>query len=239
MRPPKAAASAAVSPPPQPSPHAGRTVPLSHYREAVQQYFDCAPSDFELAARQARGPCHVQLGGQVYRVDSPPDLTARAELLLIDPNGAAMFPLAWAPRLLAGVHREPAFVAYLRRAFAHSAWKLAQLHTVLALTQSAGNDSETFWETLYAADDARLYPDAIVAASQTYDTARLLAAVVDGLISNDDESLSILQGSMLGTLVLNEAPAANPSPEELAQEEYFYFYVVDDCCWEEKQVVQF
>lgn len=220
------------------SPAAGR-VPLSHYREAVQQYFDCAPSDFELAAWQAQGPCHVRLGGQVYRVDGPPDLAARATFLLTNRDGAAMFPLSWAPVLLAGVHREPDFYACLRQELAAEPFNLARLPTVMALAQRAGSDSQTFWDALYGVDDARLYPAAIVAASQTCDTAQLLAAVARCLTDENDEFVLLLQGQPLATLVLNEAPATNPSPEELAQEECFYFYAVDDCYWEESQVVQF
>lgn len=232
-------ASAAASAQPPPTPDAGCRVPLSHYREAVQQFFDCAPSDFELAAWQGQGPCHVRLGEQVYRVDSTRDLTIRAQYLLTDRNGAAMFPLPWAPMLLAGVHREPAFFASLRQQLAHEPFNLAQLPTIITLAQRAGPHSQTFWDALYGLADARLYPAAVVAASRTYDTARLLAAVVGCLTDASDDFLLPLQGQLLGTLVLNEAPAAHPSPAELAQEEYFYFYAVDECCWETTHVVRF
>lgn len=221
--------TASAATPPQP--------PLSHYREAVQQYFDCAPSEFELAAWEGQGPCYIRMGEEVYRFDSTHDLTERAKLLLTD--WASMFPPDWASELLADVHRQEDFYPILRQQFATDAVRLQQLQTVMARTQRAGNDNDAFWDAVYATDCQHLYPAAIVAASQTYNTARLLAAVVNYLLSDEDEYLGVLQGRLLGNLVLNEAPAANPSAEELAQEEYFYVYAVDPYCWEESLVVHF
>jgi hypothetical protein len=48
----KASTTAPASPKPaskKKKAEAPRTIPLSHYREAVQQHFNCAPSDFEFA----------------------------------------------------------------------------------------------------------------------------------------------------------------------------------------------
>lgn len=236
----KKEAAAPVAPPKKKKkPEVVRTVPLSHYREAVQQHFDCAPSDFEFAVCWENGPCQVKMGNKVYRVDSTHDITEHAKWLLTDRDGAMEFPREWALMVLEGVHREKDFYFYLLQDIATDALKLAQLQTVLAVTQITGNDIEAFWENLYAVDCIELYPAAILAASKTYDLACMVEDVVIYLTGEGDEHLNQLQDGIFETVVLNEVTSDDPSAGQLEKEEYFYIYSVDDCCWDEKEVVQF
>jgi|GEM_PF-6134136 len=220
-------------------PEATRTVPLSHYREAVQRHFNCAPSNFELAVCWEDGPCQIKMDDQVYRVDSTHDLTEYAKTMLTDSEMAMEFPTSWALMVLEGVHREGEFYRQLLHKIGHDALMLTQLQTVLAVTRSTGDDVETFWQCLQATDELELYPAAILAAAKTYDFDSLVEDIFIYLIGEGSVYLNQLQDGIFESVVLNEAISDDPTPEEMAQEEYFYIYSVDPCCWDEKDVVTF
>ena len=148
-----------------------------------------------------------------------------------------MFPLPWAPVLLAGVHHEPAFYASLRQQLAHEPFNLAQLPTIITLAQRPAPTAKPFGmpstgPPTRASTRQRWWPP----PAPRYHA--VLAAVVGCLTDASDDFLLPLQGQLLGTLVLNEAPAAHLSPAERAQEEYF-FYASTKCCWEATHAVRF
>lgn len=216
-----------------------RTVPLSHYREAVQQHFNCAPSDFEFAVCWENGPCQIKMGENVYRVDSTHDITEHAKLMLTEAEMAMDFPTEWAFLVLEGVHREGEFYHHLLHSIGHDALKLTQLQTVLAVTRSTGDGIETFWRCLRAVDDMELYPAAILAAAKTYDFNSLVEDIFEYLTGESNHYLNQLIGGIFETVVLNDAGFDDPTPEDLQKEEYFYIYSVDDACWNEEEVVVF
>jgi hypothetical protein len=219
-------------------PVAPRTVPLSHYREAAQQHFNCAPSDFEFAVCWEDGPCQVKLGDKVYRIDSLHDLTERAKWLLTDRDGAMEFPTEWAFIVLEAVHRESAFYLHLLTEIGSDALKLAQLQTVMTVTQSTGDSIETFWDAIHAVDDMELYSAAILAASKTYDLDCMVEDVIVYLYGEGEDYLNQLgEGGIFETVVLNEATSDDPTTEEMEKEEYFYLYSVDPVCWDEKEAI--
>jgi hypothetical protein len=238
--PPRKAAAPALPKlaPKKKKPAASRTVLLSHYREAAQQYFNCAPSDFEFAVCWENGPCQVNIGNKVYRIDSLHDLTERAKWLLTDRDGAMEFPIEWAFIVLEAVHRESAFYIHLLADIGSDALKLAQLQTVITVTQSTGDSIETFWEALHAVDDTELYAAAILAASKTYDLDCMIEDAVVYLYGEGEDYLNQLgEGGIFETVVLNEATGDSPTAEEIQKEEYFYLYSVDSACWDEKEIV--
>lgn len=204
-------------------------VPLHQYHEAVQRHFGWAATDYQLLEDWPNGPSLVKQGSVVYRVDHLHDVEGQVVLMLTSRAQAQHIPAALANELFQGTYLRPQFYHYLLQQLESvNADAREEVQLVLAIYHTLAPTSVTFWEMLRELDEAKLYPEALLAAVQVLDFEELVGKLSALLTTEGSMLLSELQTGAFRCVSLVEDVEAAPHT--------FYIYPVNPSTWEARVV---